>query len=137
MNDLMEKTALQKRPEQIKEHYLQLIDQHLDELVHGKVTDMLEIEDFADLMFIHPTHLSNTIKEISGSSPCGLYQVKILEVAKVLLNDHKQSIRDIAFLLTYDPSNFTKWFKRFAGLTPKQYRQKQLFIRPVTASLGV
>jgi len=135
MNDLMEKTVLLKRPEQIKEHYLQLIDRHLDELIHGKVTDMLEIEDFADLMFIHPTHLSNTIKAISGSSPCGLYQVKILEVAKILLDDHKQSIREIAFLLTYDPSNFTKWFKKYSGLTPKQYRKEQLFAGAVTAIL--
>jgi AraC-like DNA-binding protein len=34
-------------------------------------------------------------------------------------------VADIAASLTYDPSNFTKFFKRFAGLTPKQYRERE------------
>lgn len=99
-----------------------LIAQHLDDLVKGKITDMYEIEQFAELMHIHPTHLSNTIKELTGTSPCGIYQPMILEVAKKLLTDPVLSIRDVAFTLSFEPSQFTKWFKRFTGETPKAYR---------------
>lgn len=113
-----------KRPTQIKEQYCLLIDHHLNDLVNGLADNMFEIEDFARLMFIHPTHLSNTIKEVTGTSPCGIYQGKILEVAKKLLSDPTLPVRDTALLLTFEPSQFTKWFKRLAGLTPQQFRNK-------------
>ncbi len=112
------------RPQQIVEQYTQLIDQHLDDLIKGRVEEMFEIEDFAARLFIDPTHLSNTIKEVTGTSPCGLYQPKIVETAKKLLANPDPSIRDIALLLSFDPSQFTKWFKRFTNQTPKQYRQQ-------------
>jgi AraC-like DNA-binding protein len=28
--------------------------------------------------------------------------------------------------LTFDPSNFTKFFKNYEGITPKQFRELQL-----------
>jgi len=79
---------------------------------------MLEIEDFAEQLHIHPTHLSNTIKEQAGTSPCGLYQPRILYTARQLLSNRQLSIREIA----YEPSHFTKWFKQMTENTPKAYR---------------
>jgi AraC-like DNA-binding protein len=111
------------RPRQLKDQYDNLIDKHLADLVNHNAVEMLEIEDFANLMFIHPTHLSNIIKEITGISACGVYQHKIMKTALMLLADRKKSIRDIALLLTFEPSQFTKWFKRHYGMLPKQYRQ--------------
>ncbi len=115
---------MQNRSAQLKEHYVQLIDKHLDDLISGKAHTMFEIEDFAKQMFIHPTHLSNTIKEVAGTSPCGVYQKKIMEVAEKLLADDTNSIYDVAIILTFEPSQFTKWFKRFFGITPREYRKK-------------
>ena len=40
-----------------------------------------------------------------------------------MLETSNASIGSIAALLTYDPSNFTKFFKRFTNTTPKQYRE--------------
>jgi len=122
----MTETPALKRPEEIKATYLKLIDRHLDDLLHGRVSEMQEIEDFADQLHIHPIHLSNTIKALTGTSPCGLYQVKIMEAAQKLLADPRVTIRQIAFLLTFEPSQFTKWFKRFQGITPKQFRAQLL-----------
>lgn len=114
---------MQNRPEQIKQDYINLIDSHLEDLVQGRADEMFEIEDFAERLFIHPTHLSNTIKQLTGGSPCDIYEVKIVAVAKGLLNDRERSIKDVALLLTFNPSQFTKWFKRYAGTTPKAYRK--------------
>lgn len=77
-------------------------------------------------MHIHPRHLSNTIKLVTGNSPCAFFEDKILDIAKQHLEENKISITEIATMLTYDPSNFTKFFKRFAGMTPKQYRKNLL-----------
>jgi AraC-like DNA-binding protein len=115
---------MQNRALQLKERYVQLIDKHLDDLVNGKVEIMFEIKDFAEQMAVHPTHLSNTIKEITGTSPCGIYQKKLMKVTEILLADGNNSIYDIARILTFEPSQFTKWFKRFFGITPREYRKQ-------------
>lgn len=111
-----------KRPEEIRQQYETMIVQHLDELVSGKADKMLEIEDFAAQLFIHPTHLSNTIQQTTGLSACGVYQFKILDAAKGLLNNPHTPVKDIAYLLDFAPTQFTKWFKKLTGFTPKQYR---------------
>lgn len=111
------------RPDQLTATFKQLIDQHLDDLVNYKEEEMFEIERFANLMFIHPSHLSNTIKESAGVSACEIYQLRILATAKKLLEDPKKDIREIAFTLSFEPTQFTKWFKRFTKTTPSQYRK--------------
>lgn len=105
--------------------YLRAVDQHLADLVAGRATEMFEIRDLAGVLCIHPTHLSNTIKLVAGHAPCHDYQLRILTVAQGLLRDTDQPVAAIAATLTYDPANFTKFFKRFAGgCTPKQYREQ-------------
>ena len=110
------------RPEELKEIYVSLIDEHLDDLINNRAGEMHEIEKFADLMFIHPTHLSNTIKEVTGISACGIYQDKIMNAAQKLLSEPDRSIKAIAFTLSFEPSQFSKWFKKHNGVSPKQFR---------------
>ncbi|MEI9809143.1 MAG: helix-turn-helix transcriptional regulator [Bacteroidota bacterium] len=88
----------------------------------GKAERALEIRDFANLLHIHPAHLSNTIKEVTGQSTCSLYEERLLTISRELLLTTSLSIARIATQLTYDPSNFTKFFKHFAGITPKKFR---------------
>lgn len=56
-------SMLQTRPGQIVRAYDALINKHLDDLVNNRADKVLEIGDFADRLFIHHVHLSNTIKE--------------------------------------------------------------------------
>ena len=122
--------AAYKLPQKIAAHqheitadYLNILDRHLADLLAGRVTDMYEIRDVADEMHIHPTHLSNTIKLTTGKAPCYFFEAKIMTIARTMLVDTQRSVADIATTLTFDPSNFTKFFKRFQGVTPKQYRE--------------
>jgi AraC family transcriptional regulator, regulatory protein of adaptative response / methylphosphotriester-DNA alkyltransferase methyltransferase len=111
------------RQHEITSEFLKQLDRHLLDIVEGRATEMFEIRDVADLMHIHPTHLSNTIKLTTGKAPCYFFEEKILNISKEMLEKNEVSIHSIASLLTYDPSNFTKFFKRFTGQTPKQYRE--------------
>lgn len=111
------------RQEEILADFLKAIDIHLEEILSGKATEMFEIRDLAGVLHIHPTHLSNTIKLTTGKAPCYFFERRILEIAKDLLLNTKAPISAIAEKLTYDPSNFTKFFKHFEGMTPKQYRE--------------
>jgi AraC-like DNA-binding protein len=114
----------QGRSEEIFENYLRIISEHLQDVIQGKLDTMYELQEIAERLFIHPTHLSNVIKKLTGKHPCYFYEQKILDIAKTLLNDSKYSIADVAHILTYDPSNFTKWFKSYAGISPSQYRKQ-------------
>ncbi len=112
------------RQHEIYADYLREIDRHLADLVAGRATEMFEIRDLAGVLCIHPTHLSNTIKLVTGHAPCYDFQLRILAVAQQLLRDTNQPIAAVAATLTYDPANFTKFFKRFGGCTPRQYREQ-------------
>jgi AraC-like DNA-binding protein len=111
------------RQKQIVKEYLLQLEKHIDDLRNEKAENTFEIKDFADLLHIHPTHLSNTINEVLNQSPCDLYERRLIALSKELLNNASLPIAEVARQLFFDPSNFTKFFKRFEGITPKQFRQ--------------
>jgi AraC-like DNA-binding protein len=49
--------------------------------------------------------------------------LKIVEQAKEMMLHTDRSIADIAKRLTYDPSNFSKFFRKFTGQTPGAFRK--------------
>ena len=112
------------RSDELTAHFYEVLDRHMEEVVEGKALKLFEVQDMAEKLYVHPIHLSNTIKETTGKSPCDIYEEKLIEIAKDLLQNPDKAIADVAIQLTYDPSNFTKFFKKMEGITPKQYRQK-------------
>jgi len=119
-----ETAAVSVRKREIVKEYIAELDKHIQQLKEGNVNRALEIRDFAELMHIHPVHLSNTIKEVTGQSSCSFYEERLLKISKELLLATDLPIAQIARQLTYDPSNFTKFFKAFAGTTPKKFRDQ-------------
>lgn len=116
--------SISLRQSEIASQFVSELDKHLDELVSGQVETAYEINEFADLLFINPNHLSDTIKEVLGKSPCAVYEEKLVIISKDLIVNTNKPISEIARILDYDPSNFTKFFKRFTGKTPKEFRNE-------------
>lgn len=119
-----EKKAVSLRQKEIVADYIQKLDNYVAALKQGTEDRVLEIAEFADMMHIHPVHLSNTVKEVTGRSSCSLFEERLVKISKEMLLESNASIKNIAVQLTYDPSNFTKFFKHFVGMTPKQFREK-------------
>jgi len=113
------------RKKEIVSQYLRKLDRHIQELKSGLGGNALTIKDFGEKLFVHPVHLSNTIKEVTGSSTCQLYEERLIKISKELLAETGLPISVIAHQLTYDQSNFTKFFKQFTGMTPKQFRTRR------------
>jgi AraC family transcriptional regulator of adaptative response / methylphosphotriester-DNA alkyltransferase methyltransferase len=111
------------RRHEIFADYIRELDKHLDDIVHERETEMKEIRDFAEILHIHPTHLTNTIKLTTGKSPCFFFEERLMTISKNMIAQN-MPLKEVAFRLTFDPSNFTKFFKRFEGITPKQYREQ-------------
>lgn len=113
------------RKDEIARDFLQLLDNHINDILTDKVDYMYHIKDFADLLHIHPTHFSNTIKLTTGKSPCDFVEERIIVEAKKMLNDSSIPIAAICYKLTFnEPTNFTKFFKTMEGITPRQYRKQ-------------
>lgn len=110
------------RQQEIAADFLIALDKHATDILSGKAAEILEVRDFAELLHVHPTHFSNTIRSATGHSPCYFIEDRLMEISKSMLQKRELRISEIARTLTYDPSNFTKFFKHFSGQTPKQYR---------------
>jgi len=113
------------RSDEITADFLTLLDKHINDILSGKVQQMYHIKDFAALLYIHPTHFSNTIKLTTGKSPCDFLDDRVTEEAKRMLRDTAVPVADICYKLTFnEPTNFTKFFKAMTGMTPRQYRKQ-------------
>ena len=112
-----------KRGTEITERYFEFLNQHIDDVVSGRVIAFMEINEIASALFLSHTHLTDTIQKETGNHPCYFYDLKIIERAKELLSSSATPIAEVARVLTYDPSNFSKFFKKFVGKTPGQYRK--------------
>ncbi|HIX54377.1 MAG TPA: AraC family transcriptional regulator [Candidatus Sphingobacterium stercoripullorum] len=112
------------RRKEITENYFQFLDKHIEDVVLGKVDEFMEINQIASELFVSHKHLTDTVQKETGSHPCHFYDLKILDEAKKMLLETDKSISEIAKILTYDPSNFSKFFKKFIGQTPGQFRKE-------------
>jgi len=111
------------RKHEIAAQFFQLLDQHIEDILSGKINYAYRIKDFAERLFIHPTHFSNTIKLVTKRSPCDFVEERLMAEAKRMLSETSMPISEICYKLTFqDPTNFTKFFKRFEGKTPREYR---------------
>jgi AraC family transcriptional regulator of adaptative response / methylphosphotriester-DNA alkyltransferase methyltransferase len=111
------------RQAEILTQFQQVVERHLDDFLAGRVEKMYELHEIAAVLCLHPGHLSKLIKLATGHHACHFYQQKIVLEAKKLLTSSELPIGEIAHKLDYDVSNFTKFFKRFTGLTPSAYRK--------------
>ena len=89
------------RQKEITSDFLKIVDDNLADVLSGKSEEIYEIRDVAEKMHIHPRHLSNTIKLVTGNSPCSFVEDKILDVAKLYLAENKMSIAEIAKILSF------------------------------------
>lgn len=113
-----------KRSKEITNDYFQFLDKHIANVISGTVDQFMEINHIASELFLSHQHLTDTVQKETGNHPCHFYDMKILEEAKRMLAETDKSIAEIAAILTYDPSNFSKFFRKFVGQTPGQFRQE-------------
>lgn len=113
---------MKDRKEEITDTYFRLMHEHLEDVKAGR-SKVLGLKDISERMHIQVRHLSNTVKAVTGKSPCHFFEEELINLSKELLGNNKYRISEVAFMLDYDPSNFTKFFKHYTGQTPSQYQQ--------------
>lgn len=112
------------RKDEITAAFMELAEQHIQDLLSQKAEKKFSAKDFGALLFIHPRHLTNTIKLTTGVSPCDIMEERMLREVKRLLQETDLSVADIGYRFAYkEPTNFIKFFKGMTGTTPLKYRK--------------
>lgn len=98
--------------------FRKLVDKHFATLRLPK--------DYAVLLYITPNHLNALCNDILGTSAGELIRDRVVLEAKRLLINHDMNINEIAGKLNFtDNSYFTKFFKKYTGQTPEDFRKTQ------------
>jgi len=100
-------------------NFLRLLEQHVGTLKLPK--------EYAELLFITPNHLNAVCNEILGRSAGEVIRDRVVLEAKRLMVNKELSISEIAYKLNFsDNSYFSKFFRKYAGVAPEDFRQSIL-----------
>lgn len=116
---------LENRSGEIVRLFKKLLDDQFRRIVSGKLTNVFDVRQFAQELNISPDHFAKTVKAETGKTASLWINERIIAEAQSLLLQTDLPINDIAKRLTFsDPTNFTKYFKKLTGDTPKRFREK-------------
>ena len=108
-----------ERKHELTTEFLDLLDQHIDDIVNGRTNYILKIKDFAEQLSLNARHFSNVIKLVTKRSPVDLLEERLVAEAELMLSQSDLAIAEIANKLTFqDPRTFEKLFKRVSGKQP-------------------
>jgi AraC-like DNA-binding protein len=113
------------RKHEITTQFLNLLDQHIEDILSGRTESTFKIKDFAEQLGLQATHFSNVIKLTTKQSPQDFLYERLIAEAKMMLSETSLSITQICNKLAFhDVTSFGKFFKRFEGKTPREYRSQ-------------
>jgi len=82
--------------------------------------------EYAARLHVTPNYLNALCKELLGKTAGEILRERIVLEVKRLLVNTEMTVGEIANHLNFeDRSNFTKFFKRYTGITPEEFREKQ------------
>lgn len=112
------------RSKEISEQYLEFLDRHIEDVLFARTADFMSLKQIASELAISHKHLIDVIQHEFGRHPSYFYDFRIIRVIKEILLKEEVSIAEVARKFSYDPSNFSKFFKRQTGQTPGSFRRQ-------------
>lgn len=112
--------------EKIKEDASTRIAQQYKNLLIRNIYEKNRIADYASMLNVSVNHLNKCVKTATNKSARELLIEMLLMEAKALLKQTDLSVNEIAWKLRKeDPSDFAKFFRLKAGITPTEYRKQE------------
>lgn len=96
----------------------------LKKLIEQHYKTLRRPSEYAELSFVTPNHLNAVCQELLGRSAGEVIRDRVLLEAKRLLTNAGMTATEIAYELNFqDNSYFTRFFKKYEGLTPDEFRK--------------
>ncbi|TCJ12507.1 helix-turn-helix domain-containing protein [Flaviaesturariibacter flavus] len=104
-----------------------LLLQHFRRLVEEHYKELRLPREYAALLYITPNHLNALCQDLLGKTAGDVIRDRVLLEAKRLLVHTGGTVAHVAAELQFeDPSYFNRFFKKYEGQTPDQFRKIQL-----------
>lgn len=111
-----QKKAVHDHKEEILWRFLALLSKH--------VKSERNLLFYANRLYVTPKYLTQTVKKLTGKTAGKYIDDLVIVEAKNLLRDPSLTIAQVADLLYFsDQFFFSKFFKRYTGITPSDYRK--------------
>lgn len=111
------------RKHEITTRFLDLLDQHIEDLLSGQVDHQFKISNFADNLFLTSSELTAIVKHTTKRTPLELLEERLHAEAKVMLSDTVLTVKDISKKLAFSSqATFAKFFQKMEERTPQGYR---------------
>lgn len=95
-------------------------------LVEDQFLTLKTVQEYADALFISAKYLTEIVKAETGQNALHVIHNRLYLEAQYLLSSSGLSIKEIAERLNFDnSSHFSRFFKRFAGNNPSEFKQLQ------------
>ncbi len=92
--------------------------------VHESTSRGISLQELAAHVHLHPTYCSNVFRSVFGMPPMRLHQELRMRRAKQLLLSRSRSVQEVAMACGYeDPLYFSRQFRRYAGVSPTEFRK--------------
>lgn len=93
-------------------------------LLYKHYKEERNISFYANKMCLTPKYLTSTIKKVTGKSIIAWIHEAIITAAKVQLKSTDKTVLQISEELNFnDASLFCRFFRKYSGISPKQYRE--------------
>lgn len=109
----------------VKQHY-QSQDkiERTKKYIQENFDQTISLEELAQMNELSATYFSNLFKESTGYTVVDYITNVRLNKAKHLLQENQHSLKEISYMIGYnDPNYFSRVFKKYYALSPKQYQQ--------------
>lgn len=102
-----------------------LVLRNFRKLINLHYTQYKLPKDYAAMLYVTPNYLNALCKDLLGKAAGELIRERILLEAKRQLVNLKAGIAGIGYSLGFtDNSYFTKFFKKYTGMTPEDFRRE-------------
>ncbi len=101
-----------------------LIVSKIREIIHAEFNEQISVNYLSEKVHISATYMCVIFKQLMGKTINEYITDVRIDEAKRLLKDTDIKVYDICFKVGYfSPSYFSKVFKKYCGITPKDYRE--------------
>lgn len=98
---------------------------HFKEIVEENKHCFRSVAFFSQALGVSEKTLSTITKKYFKDTPANFIHGKRVLEAKRLLSNSKLTIKEVAYQLGFDqPTYFTKYFKKYTSVTPKQFQKE-------------
>ena len=116
----LEEPKIVNADEEMMNTLMLFIEQHISD-------SNLKIEDMAETVNMGRTVFYKKMTELVGMSPSDFLRSVRMQRARQLIAKSRMTFSEIAYNVGFtDPKYFSKCFKKDTGMTPSEYREKEI-----------